>query len=68
MTSIDLVPVAFKCPVCSRVVKSTRAFVFKKPLACPLCHKDIEVEKIQADIKKSLENFGKTVRALEGKS
>jgi predicted RNA-binding Zn-ribbon protein involved in translation (DUF1610 family) len=67
MTSIDQMPVAFKCPACGVVVRTTRAFLLKPPLACPKCHESIELANIQADVKRSMENFGKTVHDLDGK-
>ena len=65
MASIDLIPVAFKCPACRNIVRTTRAFLMKPPLACPQCHEPVELAVIQADVRRSMGNFGKTVKELQ---
>jgi len=65
MASLDQIPIAFKCPACGKVVRTTRVFLLKPPLACPLCHESVELAKIQAEVKRSMENFSRTVRELQ---
>ena len=64
--SIDQMPVAFKCPACGKVARTTGAYVLRQPLTCPLCKAEIEEVKIRTDVKRSRENFSRTVKELEG--
>ena len=65
MASIDQIPIAFKCPACGIVVRTTRTFLLKPPLACPQCHESVELAKIQPEVRRSMENFSRTVKELQ---
>jgi hypothetical protein len=65
-SSLDRLPIAFKCPACRKVIRTTREFLRKEPLACPKCFAEIERAKIEADVKKSFVDYGRTVTELEG--
>jgi hypothetical protein len=34
---------------------------------CPLCQAEVDEQKVYADVKRSQENFSRTVKELEGK-
>jgi predicted RNA-binding Zn-ribbon protein involved in translation (DUF1610 family) len=68
MVSIDQMPVAFKCPACRKVARTTRAHLLREPVVCPLCQAEIAMSQIAADVKRSRENFSVAVREMEGRS
>jgi predicted RNA-binding Zn-ribbon protein involved in translation (DUF1610 family) len=66
MSSIERLPLVFKCPWCGKVARTTRAFLLKEQLDCPDCGKEIPRYHMDWYAKKSMLDCGKTMADLEG--
>jgi DNA-directed RNA polymerase subunit RPC12/RpoP len=66
MSSIDRLPLVFKCSSCGKVIRTTRGFLLKEPLECPDCKKPIPRDLMEWYARKSMLDCGKTISELEG--
>ncbi len=65
MATIDKLPLAFRCPACGKVVRTTRGFLLKERLDCPQCGKEVPRNHLQWYAQKCMLDFVKTVKDLE---
>ena len=65
MASIEQLPLAFKCPKCGKVVRTTRGILLKVPLRCPQCQGEVPREHMEWYARKSMLDYGKTLSDLE---
>jgi hypothetical protein len=63
-SSIDALPIMFRCPACHKVISATRAILFKTPIQCPQCAAEIGRAQIKGDVDRSMADFAKLRQEL----